>query len=59
MAIATELDVRPLSPLIGAEIHGLDLSRPLAASVVAGSLLGSLMLNPTTSYLGHSHFFGH
>jgi taurine dioxygenase len=29
------LDVRPLSPLIGAEIHGLDLSRPLAATTVA------------------------
>ena len=33
--VATELDVRPLSPLIGAEIHGVDLSRPLAERVVA------------------------
>ena len=33
--IATELDIRPLSPLIGAEIHGVDLSRPLAEEVVA------------------------
>lgn len=30
-----ELDVRPLSPNIGAEIHGLDLSRPLGEAVVA------------------------
>ena len=29
MTVATELDIRPLSPLIGAEIHGIDLSRPL------------------------------
>ena len=27
--VTTELDVRPISPYIGAEIHGLDLSRPL------------------------------
>jgi taurine dioxygenase len=35
MTIATELDVRPLSPIIGAEIHGLDLSRPLSEQAVA------------------------
>jgi alpha-ketoglutarate-dependent taurine dioxygenase len=35
VATATELDVRPLSPLIGAEIGGLDLSRPLGADTVA------------------------
>jgi alpha-ketoglutarate-dependent taurine dioxygenase len=35
VATTTELDVRPLSPLIGAEIHGLDLSRPLGGPVVA------------------------
>jgi alpha-ketoglutarate-dependent taurine dioxygenase len=35
VTIATELDIRPLSPLIGAEIHGIDLSRPLGAPVVA------------------------
>ena len=35
MAVATELDIRPLSPLIGAEIHGLDLSRPLGEAGVA------------------------
>ena len=33
--VATGLDVRPLSPLIGAEIHGLDLSAPLGAPTVA------------------------
>ena len=35
MTIATDLDVRPLSPLIGAEIHGVDLSAPLSPPVVA------------------------
>ena len=35
MTIATELDIRPLSPMIGAEIHGIDLRRPLGAPVVA------------------------
>jgi alpha-ketoglutarate-dependent taurine dioxygenase len=35
MAIATRLDIRPLSPVIGAEIHGLDLSEPLDPGVVA------------------------
>ncbi len=35
MTIATDLDLRPLSPLIGAEVLGLDLSRPLAPDVVA------------------------
>jgi alpha-ketoglutarate-dependent sulfate ester dioxygenase len=35
MALATELDIRPLSPLIGAEIHGVDLSRPLGEAGVA------------------------
>ncbi len=34
MAVATDLDIRPLSPLIGAEIAGLDLSRPLGEPVV-------------------------
>ena len=29
MTIASELDIRPLSPIIGAEIHGIDLSVPL------------------------------
>ena len=32
----TQLDIRPLSPIIGAEIHGVDLSRPLGESVIAG-----------------------
>jgi taurine dioxygenase len=32
---AVELDIRPLSPVIGAEIGGLDLSRPLGDPVVA------------------------
>jgi alpha-ketoglutarate-dependent taurine dioxygenase len=31
----TQLDVRPLSPLIGAEIAGLDVSRPLGEETVA------------------------
>jgi len=35
MDVATALDIRPLSPLIGAEIHGVDLSAPLAPPVVA------------------------
>ncbi len=35
MTVATELDVRPLSPIIGAEIHGIDLSQPLSERVVA------------------------
>ena len=33
--MATGLDVRPLSPLIGAEIHGLELARPLGDDVTA------------------------
>jgi taurine dioxygenase len=32
---ASQLDVRPLSPLIGAEIGGVDLSRPLGEETVA------------------------
>jgi len=32
---ASQLDVRPLSPLIGAEIAGVDLSRPLGEETVA------------------------
>jgi taurine dioxygenase len=36
MAVATQLDIRPLSPLIGAEIHGLDLTRPLSPGQVDG-----------------------
>jgi alpha-ketoglutarate-dependent sulfate ester dioxygenase len=35
MSIATGLDIRPLSPLIGAEIHGVDLAEPLSGPVVA------------------------
>ncbi len=35
MTVTTALDIRPLSPIIGAEIHGIDLSRPLPASTVA------------------------
>jgi len=34
VAIAAQLDLRPLSPLIGAEIGGLDLSRPLDDGVI-------------------------
>lgn len=34
MATTTGLDVRPLSPNVGAEIHGLDLSRPLGPHAV-------------------------
>jgi alpha-ketoglutarate-dependent taurine dioxygenase len=35
MPVSTELDVRPLSPLIGAEIGGLNLAAPLGEPVVA------------------------
>jgi alpha-ketoglutarate-dependent taurine dioxygenase len=35
VSLVTALDVRPISPHIGAEVHGLDLSRPLGAEVVA------------------------
>jgi alpha-ketoglutarate-dependent sulfate ester dioxygenase len=35
MTVATELDIRPLSPIIGAEIYGVDLARPLGVPVVA------------------------
>ena len=33
--VAAALDVRPLSPVIGAEVRGLDLSAPLGAATVA------------------------
>jgi taurine dioxygenase len=36
VTIAAELDIRPLSPLIGAEILGLDLSAPLGDELTAG-----------------------
>lgn len=36
MTISTSIDIRPASPLIGAEIHGVDLSRELAPGVVEG-----------------------
>ncbi len=35
MVIGTELEVRLLSPIIGAEIHGVDLSRPLGEERVS------------------------
>src|SRR5665213_42743 len=35
VTISSVLDVRPLSPLIGAEIHGLDLAKPLSDDDVA------------------------
>jgi len=34
MTVATGIDLRPLSPNIGAEIRGLDLSKPLGEEVV-------------------------
>jgi taurine dioxygenase len=36
VTLATDLSVHPLSPTIGAEIGGIDLSVPLAPEVVAG-----------------------
>jgi alpha-ketoglutarate-dependent taurine dioxygenase len=36
MTVDTTLDVRPISPLIGAEIHGVDLARPLPDPLIAG-----------------------
>ncbi len=35
MTVATEFAINPLSPIIGAEIHGLDLSRPLSERAIA------------------------
>jgi alpha-ketoglutarate-dependent taurine dioxygenase len=35
MDTATKLEIKPLSPLIGAEIHGLNIAGPLAEDVVA------------------------
>jgi alpha-ketoglutarate-dependent taurine dioxygenase len=35
MVTTSDLDVRLLSPIIGAEIYGVDISRPLGESVVA------------------------
>jgi alpha-ketoglutarate-dependent taurine dioxygenase len=35
MSVATELVVSPLSPLIGAELHGVDLSAPLSERLVS------------------------
>jgi alpha-ketoglutarate-dependent taurine dioxygenase len=35
MTVATEFAIRPLSPIIGAEIHGLDLGQPLSERAVA------------------------
>jgi len=32
--VAVTLDIRPVTPVIGAEIHGLDLSRPLGDELV-------------------------
>ncbi len=46
MAVDSQLDVRPLSPLIGAEIHGLDLARPLTPT--AGRRACGRPSTPTT-----------
>ena len=35
VTLATSLSVHPLSPNIGAEVRGVDLSAPLAPAVVA------------------------
>lgn len=35
MMLDTKLDIRPITPTIGAEIHGLDLARHLDAEIVA------------------------
>jgi taurine dioxygenase len=35
VVVTTDIDIRPISPHIGAEIHGLDLAHPLGDAVVA------------------------
>jgi taurine dioxygenase len=35
MSVATRLSIRPLTPTIGAEIHGVDLCEPLDADTIA------------------------
>ena len=35
MSIAVRLDVSPISPVIGAEVHGIDLAKPLDGNTIA------------------------
>jgi alpha-ketoglutarate-dependent taurine dioxygenase len=45
--VGGQLDIRPVTPVIGAEIHGLDLSQPLdpdAVAAVRGALVRHLVL---------------
>ncbi len=42
VVIATDLDIRPISPVIGAEIHGLDLRRGRWATLVVAQVRAAL-----------------
>ncbi len=35
MTVRTDLDIRPLSPIIGAEVHGIDIAQPVDDDTIA------------------------